>query len=212
MKEFNTYFKDVISLVDNVEGDFVEFGFGYGKSARIITDLMKSNSITKRKCWFYDSFKGLPDHHDKDHVVKLLKNGKEKIINDRKGMFKPKPKTYQLIDRLKNDPSLDIEFVEGWYQDTAEHHEGKVAVLHLDGDLYESYLYSLTHIYPLVVKGGVIIFDDYDKPKWPGCIKAVNEFFGDRTKDILTYKVPSGLGSDKDKTNLHYIRHYLIKK
>jgi hypothetical protein len=63
-----------------------------------------------------------------------------------------------------------------------------------------------------VVKGGVIIFDDYDKPKWPGCIKAVNEFFGDRTKDILTYKVPSGLGSDKDKTNLHYIRHYLIKK
>ena len=185
MKEFNTYFKDVISLVDNVEGDFVEFGFGYGKSARIITDLMKSNSITKRKCWFYDSFKGL---------------------------FKPKPKTYQLIDRLKNDPSLDIEFVEGWYQDTAEHHEGKVAVLHLDGDLYESYLYPLTHIYPLVVKGGVIIFDDYDKPKWPGCIKAVNEFFGDRTKDILTYKVPSGLGSDKDKTNLHYIRHYLIKK
>ena len=56
------------------------------------------------------------------------------------------------------------------------------------------------------------VFDDYDKPKWPGCIKAVNEFFRDRTKDILTYKVPSGLGSDKDKTNLHYIRHYLIKK
>ena len=203
MKEFDIYFKDVISLVDNIEGDFVEFGFGYGKSAGIITDLMKSNSITKRKCWFYDSFEGLPDLHEKDLGTRKNKSSK-------KGMFKPKPTTHQLIYRLKNDPLLDVEFVEGWYQDTAEHHKGKVAVLHLDGDLYESYLYPLTHIYPLVAKGGVIIFDDYDKPKWPGCIEAVNEFFGDGIKDILTYKilVPRG-GSDKDQ---HYIRHYLIKK
>ena len=203
MKEFDIYFKDVISLVDNIEGDFVEFGFGHGKSAGIITDLMKSNSITKRKCWFYDSFEGLPDLHEKDLGTRKNKSSK-------KGMFKPKPTTHQLIYRLKNDPLLDVEFVEGWYQDTAEHHKGKVAVLHLDGDLYESYLYPLTHIYPLVAKGGVIIFDDYDKPKWPGCIEAVNEFFGDGIKDILTYKILVHRGgSDKDH---HYIRHYLIKK
>merc|ERR1712224_1140516 len=35
-----------------------------------------------------------------------------------------------------------------------------IAVLHLDGDLYGSYLDPLFHLYDLVAEGGVVICDD----------------------------------------------------
>ena len=205
-KSFREYFTEVISLANNIKGDFVEFGFGgtaASSSSRLITDLMKSNYITKRKCWFYDSFEGLPSANKEDLGIEWTsKDAKDKIIKEllHGGMFKPTPATLELIDQLKKDPELNVEFVKGWYQTTAKQHKEKIAVLHLDGDLYESYLYPLTHVYPLVEKGGIIIFDDYDKSKWPGCTKAVNEFFKDKIKDIVTYE------------GGYMTRHYLIKK
>jgi hypothetical protein len=31
-----------------------------------------------------------------------------------------------------------------------------------------------------LVKGGVILLDEYDDPPWPGCNKAVDEFLADK--------------------------------
>jgi hypothetical protein len=38
---------------------------------------------------------------------------------------------------------------------------GEIAVLRLDGDWYESTMTCLKHLFPKVVKGGLIILDDY---------------------------------------------------
>jgi len=52
--------------------------------------------------------------------------------------------------------------------------------IHLDVDIHSSYIECLTELYPKLVPGGVVVFDDYGSPKWPGAKKAVDELFSDK--------------------------------
>lgn len=51
-----------------------------------------------------------------------------------------------------------------------------IALLHLDVDIYHSYQVALKHLWPKVMPQGVVILDEYHRPKWFGADKAVNEF------------------------------------
>ena len=53
----------------------------------------------------------------------------------------------------------------------------KIAFAHLDCDQYKSIIDSVNYITPMMVKGGVIWFDD--APCLKGAAKAVNELYGD---------------------------------
>ncbi len=59
----------------------------------------------------------------------------------------------------------------------------RISLLHFDIDLYEPTKLGLELLYPLVVKGGVVIFDEYGMVPWAGETNAVDEYFdklGDR--------------------------------
>jgi hypothetical protein len=71
----------------------------------------------------------------------------------------------------------DVELIAGLFEDTITLDE-PVALAHLDGDWYESTMTCLARIAPLLVPGGRIVLDDYDK--WSGCRAAVDEFFSGR--------------------------------
>ena len=62
----------------------------------------------------------------------------------------------------------------------------KIALLHLDVDLYDSYKVTLERLLPCVTKGGVVLFDEYiiNKEKSPGSVKAIAEFSGDFKNEI----------------------------
>jgi hypothetical protein len=73
-----------------------------------------------------------------------------------------------------------LQFYEGLFEHTLPMAVGtalvgSIAVLRLDGDLYESTKVCLEHLYPLVSVGGWVIVDDWNLP---GCRKAVDEYFG----------------------------------
>jgi hypothetical protein len=53
-----------------------------------------------------------------------------------------------------------------------------IAVLRLDTDWYASTRHELTHLFPRLQPGGILIIDDYGH--WSGCRQAVDEYFGDR--------------------------------
>jgi asparagine synthase (glutamine-hydrolysing) len=55
-----------------------------------------------------------------------------------------------------------------------------VAFAHLDCDQYQSVLESARYLAPLMVKGGIMWFDD--SPCLAGARRAVEELFGDRVK------------------------------
>ena len=66
-------------------------------------------------------------------------------------------------------------FLEGWFKDTlAKAPIKKLAVLRLDGDLYESTMDALNPLYAKVVSGGFIVVDDYYMV--PQCGRAINDF------------------------------------
>ena len=63
----------------------------------------------------------------------------------------------------------------------------KIAVLRLDTDWYESTMHEMVYLYPILVKGGVIIIDDYGH--WKGCKKAVDEYLLKQNIKLLLNRV-----------------------
>jgi O-methyltransferase len=66
--------------------------------------------------------------------------------------------------------------VKGWFDRTVPGFlpPSPIALLRLDGDLYESTKVCLESLYDHVAANGLIVIDDYGT--WEGCARAVNEF------------------------------------
>ncbi len=67
-----------------------------------------------------------------------------------------------------------VRFLPGWFKDTLpDAPVDALAVMRLDGDLYESTMDALENLYPKLSRGGFVIIDDYVVP---ACRKAVDDF------------------------------------
>jgi predicted O-methyltransferase YrrM len=85
-----------------------------------------------------------------------------------------------------------VRFVKGDVAKTllqAENLPGKIAVLRLDTDWYESTQAELDALYPRLSRGGVLIIDDYGH--WGGARKAVDEYFSRVARPFLQYIDPT---------------------
>lgn len=64
---------------------------------------------------------------------------------------------------------------KGWFSETLPQLSPQpIAILRLDADWYDSTMDCLTHLYPRVAVGGVVIIDDYYT--WDGCTQAVHDY------------------------------------
>ncbi len=74
---------------------------------------------------------------------------------------------------------LDVARVpehEGWFEDTVPAAQiGQIALLRLDGDLYESTKVCVQHLFPKLSVGGWCIVDDWNLD---GCRAAIAETVG----------------------------------
>lgn len=70
----------------------------------------------------------------------------------------------------------NIYAVKGWFEETTEGclTEPQIAILRLDGDLYNSTYVCLKNLFELVIEGGFVIIDDY---ALKGCREACDDFF-----------------------------------
>ena len=80
-------------------------------------------------------------------------------------------------------------------KDYVEKHLGfRISLLVLDVDNYEGTLACLQNLYPLVVKGGVVVFDEYALRTY-GESNAVDEYFENQKVKIKSFSwgvTPSG--------------------
>jgi hypothetical protein len=60
----------------------------------------------------------------------------------------------------------------------------RISLLHLDMDIYKPTSIALKYLYPLVVPGGVVLFDEYAMDGFPGESKAFDDYFKDK-KPVL---------------------------
>ncbi len=169
-----TYDSTKRAVRGQIDGSFVECGVARGGCSALMA-LVAREENTGRKTWLFDSFEGLPEQSEADGVQKPVRH-KDRTANDlAKGYCLG---AYaEVTDWLYLDLGLrNIELVKGWFQDTLPEYRlkvGKIAVLRLDGDWYESTKCCLENLYDNVVTGGHVIIDDY---QLPGCRKAVDDF------------------------------------
>lgn len=68
-----------------------------------------------------------------------------------------------------------MRFLKGWFRDTLPHAPiRQLAVLRLDGDMYESTMDALRHLYPKLSVGGYVIIDDYGA--LASCRQAIDDY------------------------------------
>ena len=153
---------------DDVPGDLIETGVWRGGSSILMRAVLKAYGDCSRKVWLADSFCGLPqpdparypvDHGDTLWTYKELAISLEQV----KANFA----RYGLLDE-------QVAFLPGWFRDTLPTAPiNQLAVLRLDGDLYESTMDALVALYPKVSTGGFVIVDDYALPT---CRAAIEDF------------------------------------
>lgn len=156
---------------EGIAGDFIETGVWKGGACIMARAIFKALGANDRKVWVADSFQGLPepradlypaDQNDEHHTFQELAISRERVA----GHFE----RYGLLDD-------QVGFLEGWFKDTLPTAPaGPLAVIRLDGDMYESTMDALTHLYPRLSPGGFCIIDDY------GCIEACREAVRDYRK------------------------------
>lgn len=163
------YFKELFDRIRGIEGDVVECGVAFGGGLVILGALAKADG-KGRKVYGFDSFDGFPEPVAED---------KSSVRDTKKGEYKDA--TIQMVRKAFRWAGVEEPILKkGFVEETALEYEGKIAFLHIDVDLYGGYKAVLEHMYDKVVSGGIVAFDEYHEPKFPGATKAVDEFFGDK--------------------------------
>jgi O-methyltransferase len=143
-------------ITDKVPGDFIETGVWRGGSTIFMRGALEVYGERDRTVWVADSFEGLPppnpsmypaDEGDLHHTLGFLQVSMEQV--------KQNFDAYGLLDE-------QVRFLKGWFRDTLPTAPiERLAILRLDGDMYESTMDALTSLYPKLSPGGFIIVDDY---------------------------------------------------
>jgi Macrocin-O-methyltransferase (TylF)/SEC-C motif len=175
------------ALENNIPGDFIETGIWRGGACIFLRAILQAYRVTDRIVWAADSFEGLPppdakhypdDADDRHHTFSQLAVSLEEV----QANFA----RYGLLD-------AQVKFLKGWFKDTLPRAPmQRLALLRLDGDMYQSTIEALQALYGKVSPGGIIIVDDY-RAVW-GCQKAVHDFrdanrIGDRIHAIDAHAV-----------------------
>lgn len=176
---------EIYKKILNTKGDIIECGVFKGASLiRFLTFRDLIEKTNKRKVIGFDAFGKFP------HPNKNYKNNKaDKIFAKRhddniglginmnllkKYLKKKKISNYKLVkgDVLKTLP----DYLEN-------NKKLKIALLHLDLDVYEPTRFVLNNLYKYIVKNGIILLDDYSHIQ--GATLAVDEFLKSKKLKIL---------------------------
>ncbi|MDD2651832.1 MAG: macrocin O-methyltransferase [Sulfurimonas sp.] len=168
----------------HLPGDIVECGIFKGNSFFRLAhfrDLLESRY--SRKLLGFDIFGAFPAtsfEQDKKYFDNFVNAAGQNSIE------------IDEIEKIMQYKKLEnYEFIKGDITETIPRYcknnqHLKIALLHIDTDVYEPAVTILENMYDKVVRGGIIMFDDYGT--FPGETKAADEFFKD--KNLILQKLP----------------------
>ena len=154
---------------NGVPGDLIESGVWRGGASIFMRAVLRALGDTERMVWVADSFQGLPkpdaSRYPDDEGDRLWRETTLAVpVEEVKANFAK----YGLLDD-------QVRFLVGWFADTLPSAPmERLAVMRLDGDLYESTIVALRALYPKLSPGGYVIIDDWGA--MPQCRKAVEDF------------------------------------
>lgn len=176
MRRLDNVEQCVTDVIRNrVPGDLVETGVWRGGTSIFMRALLTALGDTERKVWLADSFQGLPAPNPAKYPADTGLVIDDPVLAVSLETVQANFAKYGLLDDR-------VEFVVGWFSDTLEKAPiEQIAVLRLDGDLYESTMDALSALYPKVSAGGFAIVDDYGAI--PACRQAVEDYRAENNID-----------------------------
>lgn len=156
-------------LQNNIPGDVIETGVWQGGASIFMQAVLKVHKATSRRLWVADSFNWIPppnpEKYPQDaasdlHTYRYLAVPLEKV---QQNFLR-----YDLLD-------MNVRFLKGLFEETLPTAPiDQLALIRLDGDLYQSTMEGLMYLYPKLSSGGYILIDDYGAI--PNCKQAVDDY------------------------------------
>jgi Macrocin-O-methyltransferase (TylF) len=158
-------------LADRVPGDLMETGVWRGGACIFMRAVLAAYGVTDRVVWVADSFEGIPEPNTRRYPddrplwgIHLF----DEVLGVPLETVQENFRRYGLLDD-------QVKFLRGWFSETLPMAPvERLAVLRLDGDLYESTMDALVNLYPKLSPGGFLIIDDYHAIE--ACEKAVQDY------------------------------------
>jgi hypothetical protein len=186
-----------------VPGDIAELGVYRGLGLMTWANLLEAYCIGDRTKTVYgfDNWRGFAalSAADGQEVAEA-----EKFV----GGFSPEPYYQELQDAIAifdQDRFIPwkarVKLVAGNIEETAatfvqEHPGVRFSLIHFDCDLYAPTRAALEAFWPILSPGGLMLFDEYAIPDWPGETQAVDEFArtqtGFRVRTLSWTNAPAG--------------------
>jgi hypothetical protein len=171
----------MIEQTRDLPGEIADVGAYRGEATLAMGLYLRERGIPKT-VYGFDSFEGFKE----DAVVEDLKiTGVAAEVGWRVRRFQETsvPELSRKIARLK---LRNIQLVPGYFNQSLPAFRKDVSFCfsHIDVNLYSSYKECIEFFYPRTVPGGILLFDEYNDPPWPGCNKAVDEFLAGKPEKL----------------------------
>jgi hypothetical protein len=187
LKRFLAHY-EMFQMVKDLPGDIVELGVYRGLSLLSWANFLEIRNMGDRSKQVigFDHWRGFTKFHEKDGAP-------DPRVNKVEGGYDSSGFQAILLDAIKifdEDRFIPykprIVLVDGDIQQTVpryckEKSGLRICLLHVDCDMYIPTKVALEHLWPRVVKGGVVVFDDYGIRPWEGESTAVDEYFADKS-------------------------------
>ena len=172
-------------------GAFIECGVWRGGSSMIMALALLERGVRDREIYLYDTIKGMSEPTDRDVKANGLEARPVWEQQQKDGVnawaYAPLTEVSQNFIRT-GYPMERVHLIEGKVEDTIPRQmPDSIALLRLDTDWYESTYHELTHLYPRLVRGGVLILDDYGS--WQGAREATDQYFRQMRNPVLLNRI-----------------------
>ena len=177
----------LLTLLDrtrDVPGDVVECGVFRGASLTAIALYVRENRLAKR-VFGLDSFQGFDESVTKDIAIGGAPDDEKRV-----GGFGATSPAHVRAKLAQLDLLDNVTLISGYFGKTLETIPSVCfSFVHLDCDIYESYRQTIAYFYPRMTPRGIILFDEYNDPPWPGCNLAVDEFLADKPEKPVAVRL-----------------------
>jgi O-methyltransferase len=153
---------------NNIPGDLIETGVWRGGGTIFMRAFLMVHGDTSRRVWVADSFEGLPKPSERNAADAGDALWQSDYLAVGLDQVKRNFEKYELLDER-------VIFLKGFFAETMPAAPiEKLALMRLDGDMYESTMVVLQYLYSKLSPGGYVIIDDYGMI--PACDQAVEDF------------------------------------
>jgi hypothetical protein len=174
-----------------IAGAVVECGVWRGGSSMAAALTLRQEGRTDRDLYLYDTFSGMTAPTDADRTAEGELAREMMARDDSPGGVRAIAGIEDVRANMAATgyPAARLHFVAGAVEQTipAQAPAGPIALLRLDTDWYESTKHELTHLFPRLVEGGVLIIDDYGH--WDGARRAVDDYLAGLPKRYLLSRI-----------------------